>query len=759
LSVKLADGKILLHCFGGCATDQVLAALGLELQDLFPDSEPAIGRRAGAARIVATYPYHDEGGAVLYEQVRLEPKDFRARRPDGAGGWTWNLKGVRRVLFGLPDLIDRTDVYLVEGEKDALALRALGLAATTTAGGAKAWSKGDYARQIRKAGCLRLVILPDNDDAGRQYAADAARDCTAAGIEVKVLELPGLAEHGDVSDWLEAGHDGAELGALIADAPAWTPAGEPAAEEAGVRHQHDHPHPRPEKTPPARQSAPKATLGKRLAINAADQDLPRVTAEAIAALVLANDPPVLFRFGGMVIRLEHDERGAPVLRPMTEDRMRHQLARAALWTTLRASRNGGEPTAVPTLPPMPVVKDVLASPDLPFPILSRVVEVPVFGADGRPHLRRGYLPGSGLFLELPPRFPDIAVPEKPSESDIRAARDLWLEMLEDFPFTSHSELAHALTVGWLPFLRDLIDGPTPLYLIEKPSPGTGATLLAEALLLPTTGRPIGTLTEGRDEDEWRKRLTAKLATSPAAVVIDNLRRPLTASSVAAAITSREWEDRLLGGSALARFVVRCVWLATGNNPALSNEITRRTIRIRLDAGVERPWLRDTFRHPDLRGWVLQHRAELVRAALVLGQGWIAAGRPMGTATMGMFEDWARVMGGVLEVAGVPGFLKNLDSFYQASDNEAAAWRELCERWFDRYQDRPIGVANLWPLVNLSDPLPPIDLPLGDGSERSQRTRFGHLLKSQRGRVLAGFRIEADGTLHGAQLWRLAKVNL
>ena len=112
-------------------------------------------------------------------------------------------------------------------------------------------------------------------------------------------------------------------------------------------------------------------------------------------------------------------------------------------------------------------------------------------------------------------------------------------------------------------------------------------------------------------------------------------------------------------------------LPTGNNPTLSSEIARRTVRIRLDAKRDRPWLRDRFRHPDLRQWVSAHRHELVAAALTLVRTWIATDKPdpTGSSALGMFESWSRVTGGILQVAGVPGFLSNLSDFYESTDTE------------------------------------------------------------------------------------------
>src|SRR5215470_13321176 len=117
------------------------------------------------------------------------------------------------------------------------------------------------------------------------------------------------------------------------------------------------------------------------------------------------------------------------------------------------------------------------------------------------------------------------------------------------------------------------------------------------------GRNLDKMTEGRDEDEWRKRITAKIATGPSVILIDNLRRRLDSAAVSAAITATTWEDRRLGHTEMISFPVTCAWVATGNNPSVSSEIARRTVRIRLDAKVDRPWRRSReYRHPELLDW-------------------------------------------------------------------------------------------------------------------------------------------------------------
>jgi hypothetical protein len=369
---------------------------------------------------------------------------------------------------------------------------------------------------------------------------------------------------------------------------------------------------------------------------------------------------------------------------------------------------------------MDVVRNVIADENAPFPPLRDLVHAPVLKLDGT-ILQPGYDPTSRLYLHAP----DLVFPQldgvEPSRLEIDDAVELiGGDLLGDFPFKDKADKANAFALVVLPFLREHIDGPTPLHLIQKPTPGTGATLFAEIATYPATGKLPGFMIEGRDEDEWRKRLTTILLGSPTYILIDNLRRPLESAVLAAALTGSYWEDRLLGTNTQTRLPIRCAWIATGNNPTLSQEIARRTVSIRLDAKVDQPWLRDGFSHPDLRGWVRDNRRSLVLAALVLARAWWCAERPEPShgRRLGMYEDYSRVMGGVLKVAGIDGFLDNLAEFYATADVESAAKRGFLCAWLDRHDDSEVGTAELFPIAISSE------LNLGDKGDRSQKTRLG-----------------------------------
>ncbi len=205
-------------------------------------------------------------------------------------------------------------------------------------------------------------------------------------------------------------------------------------------------------------------------------------------------------------------------------------------------------------------------------------------------------------------------------------------------------------------------------------------------------------------------------------------------------------------------------MATGNNPAVSSEIARRTVRIRLDAKVDQPWLRpaESFRHPDLRDWARANRGQLVCAALTLIQGWIVAGRPMHSRTLGMFEAWTRVIGGILQVARIEGFLDNLQNFYAHSDAESQAWRDFLGAWWDRFHDQETQVHDLWAIA-MND----ASLPLSGATEHSQRIVLGKMLAEKRDRVFdleiggtaCRLMIEKAGTNRRATVWMLKAVNV
>jgi putative DNA primase/helicase len=203
-------------------------------------ADPKPARRGQLGEIDQVYPYHDVDGSVPFEVVRYKnPKDFRQRRPLGNGKYEWNLKGVETILFKRPQLLNSDPseiVWICEGEKDANNLGAKGEVTTCNPQGAGKW-KGRYRDDLK--GRI-VVILPHNDQAGRDHAQQVADSLHGVARSVKVVELPGLPEKGDVSDFLAAGGTVDQLRRLARETPEWTPPAVP--EEIRVNEAVDDPH-------------------------------------------------------------------------------------------------------------------------------------------------------------------------------------------------------------------------------------------------------------------------------------------------------------------------------------------------------------------------------------------------------------------------------------------------------------------------------------------------------------------------------------
>jgi hypothetical protein len=228
LSIKpdaSAPDGFVCHSFSGDdftqCRDYVKARLGLPSE---PSPEYGGNKTTNPHKnIVATYRYEDERGEVLFEVVRLNPKDFRQRRPDGRGGWAWNLDGVRRIPYRLPELIEAIAsgyiVVVVEGEKDVEALRQIGVNPTTFPGGAGKWRQ-EYGAHFEGAD---VVIIPDNDDVGRDHARQVAGAIESKADRVRIVDIgsawPQCPVKGDVSDWLAAGGTREQLDKLFEAAP------------------------------------------------------------------------------------------------------------------------------------------------------------------------------------------------------------------------------------------------------------------------------------------------------------------------------------------------------------------------------------------------------------------------------------------------------------------------------------------------------------------------------------------------------------
>ncbi len=248
------DGRVLVRCHAGCSVDAVCKAVGLRPADLFLPStfptpkgedrrhhigKPTAKTFATAADAVAElerqhgprsahWTYRDASGEPVGVIVRWNLSDGgKDIRPVSRHGDKWIIGGMPepRPLYALPDLADAGQVCVTEGEKAADAARSIGLIGTTSAHGSQSADKTDWTPLAGK----RVVILPDNDETGEKYAnavISALAKLTPMPL-VKVVNLPGLSEHDDIVEWIEAGGTAEKLIELTNAAPEWKQSAQP----------------------------------------------------------------------------------------------------------------------------------------------------------------------------------------------------------------------------------------------------------------------------------------------------------------------------------------------------------------------------------------------------------------------------------------------------------------------------------------------------------------------------------------------------
>jgi len=408
----------------------------------------------------------------------------------------------------------------------------------------------------------------------------------------------------------------------------------------------------------------------------------RTKAAALWAGVHTNNHPRrLFSFNRQIARIKEDDAKVELLDVNTA---KYEFARLVNW--MQESKNEWGTHVDPSLN---VIGDALSTHKPPLPVLTQVVSIPIVTSEGRLITRPGYDAESGVFYAAE----SACLPQINSAATKQDALDAlkWIEdeVLVDFPFADEASKAAAISIAILPFVRQLIHGQTPLYLLEKPAAGTGATTLGLALCYPFIGKEIPVTTWTSNEEERRKQITAHLASGGGPIFYDNMSGYVNSDVLASALTSQNWSDRILSTSKQAEFPINSTWLATGNNPEFHAQILRRIASIRLVSLMEDPSQRTNWRHADLLHWISTHRKEYVEKILTIVMAWLNEGMPeFHGKPLASYVSWSSVMGGILEFVEVPGFLENVDLKKAAMDNETQVIREFIQAWWEEYEGAP-----------------------------------------------------------------------
>lgn len=451
------------------------------------------------------------------------------------------------------------------------------------------------------------------------------------------------------------------------------------------------------------------------------------------AVIAKNDPPTLFLRDGVLTHLITSS-GLPRLEIVNSDRMYGILLHSADFVN---SRPTGQAAARPDIM---LAKTMVSLPDPRLPIIEEISSVPMVDPrTGMLWLDDGYSPSLRTYFNGVSQLKGIGGEEE-ADSANQCGSFIISEVFGDFPLEKETEAAHILATLLLPFVRKLINGVTPIHLFEANGPGSGKTLMANIITLITTGEILAPISPSSNEEEMRKRITSLLLEGKNIIVLDNLNAELNSGVLASAITGERWSDRPLGFSKIVNLPNKATWIVTGNNPRLSLEVARRCARVRLTPIGAKPWERtaESYRHADIIHWCREHRGLIIGKIYKMIRSWWDAGKPKCSRSLGSFEGWVDVIGGIIEHAGIKGFLENCGDLYETSDPLTQEWEEFVETWWEEAKGKWQSPSEILLIAQAREMLPET---LGGGMAQSQRIRLGRALSNRRDCYIGEFKIE------------------
>ncbi|WP_409074609.1 DUF3854 domain-containing protein [Micromonospora chalcea] len=594
------------------------------------------------------FPWTDEDGRVEWQVRPDEPtEDNRGRKRKYLF-----RRGMTPVLWAVRPVPGAGRIVIVEGTKQCLTAAQYAPPGVAVYGiaGCRMWQEeGVPLPDLFTAEDREVVVILDADAATNLDVYQAGETLASAldlagATKVTFTRLPASGKSG-LDDVLAAFPEGKRAGYLAR-----------AIDRAKAKPADTKPKAKAKAKKDGPAKLPESGDGRTVVITSQDRKI--VKEELSKALTSMYSGTELFNHGGVISRYRKGK-----MAPLDRGTFNDVASDAALMVS--ESTTG----YVPGWADENTMRAVLSRAEDYAP-LSQIRRCPFVRADGSICQVPGYDEASRSILTEEGALDCLEVPEQPTAADVAAARELILtEWLGDMPFPDQASRANALALVLTPFVRAHFPR-VPLAVVDGLQMGVGKNKLADCLAIVTTGEAADPMNWVDDNDELRKQITSAFRTGAETFVFDEAHE-IGGAALAQALTAEKWQDRLLGGNVMANFPNVITWISLGNNVKVAGDIIRRVYRIALRPSYANPQDRpaDTFRHPGVSGleledWTRANRAALVRAVLVLVRAWFAAGQPAPSRRLsfGSFTEWERMVGGIIDHAGVPGFLGNLKAW-------------------------------------------------------------------------------------------------
>jgi putative DNA primase/helicase len=659
----------------------------------------------------AFWYYTDRDGNLLCFRVRwdkaegkkdVKPLTWRRNLASGEEKWWLGELPTPLPVYNLFMLASRPKkVLIVEGEKAADAAQRLlpSWCVITWAGGVQRAKYADWSPVIDLPAETRIVLWPDNDRPGLEAMAEVAQ-CVGCNTEHVRLD-PSWPKGYDIADLERDGWTTAKLEEWIANNTIKVPI--------------------LEKKP-------------RIEVDLTGKDLFVQSERLHAALKEANAE--IYQSAAGIVSIRAGLYGTSEVNLMTPQEF-------VSWSvenldTYSYNGNGKVSTHL---------SEVLSRATLyraygRVPPLHYFSYTPMFNRELKLIDVAGYNSDCGAYITLPSDYD--------SDMPIEKAWDLLDDWLADFPWEAESDKTHALAyvLTWL--LRDAIEGPIPLTRFEAPTRGTGKSLAAFILNVILNPNPVIIRMDRFDEPAFAKLITAALVKQPPAIMLDNA-ESLRSMTLKLILTTMTYTDRILGESRIVTLPIRNNWAVTLNNPVVDPEIFRRSVRSRLNAKMENPEIRNTWRHPHLISYTFANRGPLLSAFVAVAKFGIANPKKGNYPTLGMYESWCAVLAPILAASEYLGFLENREEDRESTqESDEAGFYQWIEYWADNFGGSEVTVHQLLDIALRVPCLPGRHGKDGIPTERS----IGTLLRDRRDTIVNGKCIRARKGHMGVMWWYL-----
>lgn len=688
------------------------------------------------------FPWTDALGERVEYQVRPDDptEDSRGRKRKYVF-----RKGMEPILWAVRPVEGATRMLIVEGTKQCLAAASYAPDSWAVYGmaGCRSWQlDGRPIPDLALADGLEVVVILDADASSNPQVYEAGIGLAAA------LVLEGATKVGFTR--MGGGEDKAGLDDILASKPHERRARYLERIITGAKLK-----PADTKPKPKRKSQQEpGTDGERKTI-VCNTDRYTVINELTGALLDRWNARELFNHGGVISRLI-----GTTMHPVDRGSFNDLVQETAMTVNENEGANG---TTYTFAWPDPGTMAATMSRSAHFAHLDRVSHAPFVRPDGTIVTEPGYDEATRTILMADPVLEGLQVPENPSPAEIDAARELiFTDWLGDFPFDSDVDRANMLALIVTPAIRGMVP-IAPLAVIDGLQMGVGKNKIADTLLIIYTGATAEPMNWVSEPEELRKQITSAFRAGSEFFVFDEA-HTIEGAPLAQALTAETWQDRILGVSTMAAFPNEVTWISLGNQVQVRGDLSRRVYRIAIRPTYGNPQDRpaSSFRHPgvsglDLYSWVRANRRQLMTAILTLIRAWFAQGqpRPARGVSFGSFEAWEKIVGGIVEVAGIKGFLENIKTWRSESDFDTQYWHGHLGWLREQFGDEPFRTADVRGKA-MAEPSGYLAPPkLDDPADKGYGKALGEAYSRLRGRRYERLWLERQGFSHGhVSLWRV-----